>query len=82
MTFMTLGFYVHRLRLKQNKYPVLYANFGPSERYDLYDGPLCTGIPVAKWFAKSMGFLVSKYCTAVRLLAVSRSTFEDTLRVP
>lgn len=58
------------IRLKQNKYPVMFLTVGESTVYDKYKDPRCWSIPAAVQFA-----------TMLELLGLSVHT-EDLLRDP
>ena len=49
----------HRIRLKQNKYPVMFLTQGVTEKYPMYNDPICQTIPMAIHYAISSNILAS-----------------------
>lgn len=47
-----------RIRLKQNKYPVMFLTQGVTSKYPPYHDQRCQGVPMAVHFAVSLGILV------------------------
>ena len=45
------------IRLKQNKYPVMFLTQGVTEKYPMYNDPICQTIPMAIHFAISANIL-------------------------
>jgi hypothetical protein len=63
-----------RLRLKQNKYPVVFLTQGVTKKYPPYRDPRTQNIPMAVRYANSAGILVSKVLESV-------FTFENSISV-
>lgn len=47
-----------RIRLKQNKYPVMFLTQGVTSKWPPYHDLRCQGVPMAVHFAVSSGILV------------------------
>ena len=54
-------FIFHRMRMKQNKYPVMFLTQGITKRFAEYHEPRTHNIPMAVHFARSIGILVSEF---------------------
>lgn len=57
--FFNANLVFSRIRLKQNKYPVMFLTQGVTEKYPMYNDPICQTIPMAIHFAVSANILVS-----------------------
>lgn len=56
--FVFFLFVFLRIRLKQNRYPVMFLTQGITDKYPAYHDPRCQNVPVAVNFAVNMDILV------------------------
>lgn len=63
-----LAYVPYRLRMKQNKYPVMFLTQGVTMKYEDYFDPRTHSIPMGVHFALSIGILVST-CRPAEMIA-------------
>lgn len=61
LSFLCTNLVFSRIRLKQNKYPVMFLTQGVTEKYPMYNDPICQTIPMAIHFAVSANILVGAF---------------------